>query len=180
MNGSVGVVEGFDGTLENARTTNESVLDFKTHPPDNSGPSMIDAPSERVTNAPENRTVWPLVRFQNGYSILCKPERFEIQNARGDVEAARIQVPLILAWAVTIHKSQGMHRLVITAIYRYYMLAFNKGKPSRESRPTSEGSLRKGKVSRQQSVKAHANSITCSICCAVKSHKAGNPSSTWL
>lgn len=51
--------------------------------------------------------VWPLVRFETGRELLCAPLDFTIEGYMGNVEARRMQVPLILAWALSIHKSQG-------------------------------------------------------------------------
>jgi ATP-dependent DNA helicase PIF1 len=50
---------------------------------------------------------WPLVHFTNGKQLLCAPLSFTVEGYLGNVEAARLQVPLILAWALSIHKSQG-------------------------------------------------------------------------
>jgi ATP-dependent DNA helicase PIF1 len=50
---------------------------------------------------------WPLVRFTNGMELLCAPVEFSVEGLVGNVEAHRLQVPLILAWALSIHKSQG-------------------------------------------------------------------------
>jgi ATP-dependent DNA helicase PIF1 len=50
---------------------------------------------------------WPLVHFTNGKQLLCAPLSFSVEGYLGNVEAARLQVPLILAWALSIHKSQG-------------------------------------------------------------------------
>ena len=54
---------------------------------------------------------WPLVRFflTDGTSrdLLCQPEEWKFELPSGEVQAFRRQVPLILAWALSIHKAQG-------------------------------------------------------------------------
>lgn len=50
---------------------------------------------------------WPLVRFECGRILLCVPLQFTCEGIIGNVEASRTQIPLILSWAVSIHKSQG-------------------------------------------------------------------------
>lgn len=54
---------------------------------------------------------WPYVRFllPDGTmrDLLVQPETWTLEDAEGRTEASRSQVPLILAWALSIHKSQG-------------------------------------------------------------------------
>ncbi len=52
-------------------------------------------------------TNYPIVRFRNGRTITMLPDSWELRD--GDKKRAGItQVPLRLAWAITVHKSQGM------------------------------------------------------------------------
>lgn len=47
----------------------------------------------------------PVVIFDNGQQCTIRPESFEVES--GDLMLIRRQIPLILAWALTIHKCQG-------------------------------------------------------------------------
>lgn len=54
---------------------------------------------------------WPLVSFAmpdgSFRQLLCQPEMWKIELPNGEVQASRAQIPLILAWALSIHKAQG-------------------------------------------------------------------------
>ncbi|WP_201576638.1 AAA family ATPase [Psychrobacter immobilis] len=50
----------------------------------------------------------PVVRLNSGREVIAEPEEWIIEDETGDILASYEQVPLCLAWAITIHKSQGM------------------------------------------------------------------------
>jgi len=55
----------------------------------------------------EPYTDYPIVKFKNGKEVSMIPDTWELRD--GDKKRASIsQIPLRLAWAITIHKSQGM------------------------------------------------------------------------
>lgn len=50
---------------------------------------------------------WPIVQTYEGERVLAEPVEWRLEE-NGAVRATLSQVPLRLAWAITIHKSQGM------------------------------------------------------------------------
>lgn len=79
---------------------------------------MVDANSKKKIKAfsrdPENMKdlrEYPVIRFitTDGTHrvILCTPEDWKVELPTGEVQASRKQLPLILAWALSIHKAQG-------------------------------------------------------------------------
>lgn len=55
----------------------------------------------------EPHTGYPIVKLNNGRTVAIKPDTWQLTD--GDkVRASLVQLPLRLAWAITVHKSQGM------------------------------------------------------------------------
>lgn len=117
VNGSLGRVVGF----ANRHTFLHSRWDHEGHE-ENQESRPATAPSTPADHLPEEHLpLYPVVRFQlaNGgtRTELCEPAEWAVERWVPDpwsdggwaVEkfATRAQVPLILAWALSIHKSQG-------------------------------------------------------------------------
>lgn len=51
---------------------------------------------------------YPIVVTRNGNDVIAEPETWSIIDDKGKILAQMQQIPLRLAWAITVHKSQGM------------------------------------------------------------------------
>jgi ATP-dependent DNA helicase PIF1 len=116
VNGSIGKVTSFmdEKTFNYKCEHDDEFQDWATMDFDEEKMSQSRTKTNALTNK-ENpaRTghKWPVVRFQLAdgtvRDLLCQPEVWKVELPNGDVQASRAQVPLILAWALSIHKAQG-------------------------------------------------------------------------
>jgi len=66
----------------------------------------------------------PIIKSLDGEFYIAKPETWAIEDESGKALASLTQVPLRLAWAITIHKSQGM---TLDSAFIDLSKAFEKG-----------------------------------------------------
>lgn len=56
----------------------------------------------------EQGQLLPKVKLRDGMRLIVAPETWSIDSDSGKALASYSQIPLCLAWAITVHKSQGM------------------------------------------------------------------------
>ena len=131
VNGSLGKVIGFmsestyslceregidlDSALNFDAQVKDDPFGFKTLEDEQDDSESVLRKKRRILKlramAAETSQLWPLVRFTtaSGYHIdrLMTREKWSIETPDGEVQAYRRQIPLILAYAISIHKAQG-------------------------------------------------------------------------
>ena len=77
----------------------------------NPGRGLVNGAKGRIVGFTNDEEHLPIVEFASGVRQSMTPEEWAVETSeRGRTvkKAARVQVPLKLGWAITIHKSQGM------------------------------------------------------------------------
>jgi ATP-dependent DNA helicase PIF1 len=109
VNGSLGKVTGFmtEQMFVLYKENEEAFLDGGTGPTEK---EMRDQQAKSLLGV-NTQQLYPVVRFAiadgTTRDLLCKRESWKVELPNGEVQASREQIPLILAWALSIHKAQG-------------------------------------------------------------------------
>ncbi|MGP9688069.1 AAA family ATPase [Psychrobacter sp. AOP22-C1-C5] len=113
-NGTMGELIGFAAVkVDDSQDTTDALIEEEDADKDEEsakGKTKKDKDSDKKqpkAKKPATQKM-PLVRLNSGREVIAEPEEWIIEDETGDVLASYEQVPLCLAWAITIHKSQGM------------------------------------------------------------------------
>ncbi|CAI6092260.1 unnamed protein product [Clonostachys chloroleuca] len=110
VNGSLGKVIAFSDERTFDMTSAESYDDEMSDAMDKARKKLKGYSRDADTDSVSGQK-FPVVQFTatDGTSriILCQPEEWKVELPNGEVQAKRMQLPLILAWALSIHKAQG-------------------------------------------------------------------------
>ncbi len=116
-NGTMGELIGFAAIkVDDSKDKSAALIDNEEQvgADDNTDASINTKVSVKGKEKPKAKTPtaitekMPIIRLNSGREVIAEPEEWMIEDENGEVLASYEQVPLCLAWAITIHKSQGM------------------------------------------------------------------------
>ena len=115
-NGTMGELIGFAAVkIDDSKDSSDDLIEDDSESIANENDKNIKGKGKKTTKDKEKTKSkkpttqkMPVVRLNSGREVVAEPEEWIIEDETGDVLASYEQVPLCLAWAITIHKSQGM------------------------------------------------------------------------
>ncbi|WP_288727096.1 AAA family ATPase [uncultured Psychrobacter sp.] len=119
-NGTMGELIGFAAVkIDDSKDTSDDLIEDNAQDAESATDKSVKDKGKKATKdkggdkkPPKDKKPttqkMPVVRLNSGREVIAEPEEWIIEDETGDVLASYLQVPLCLAWAITIHKSQGM------------------------------------------------------------------------
>ena len=115
-NGTMGELIGFAAVkINDDKDNSDDLIEDDSESIESENDKSIKGKGKKTTKDKDKPKVkkpttqkMPVVRLNSGREVIAEPEEWIIEDETGDVLASYEQVPLCLAWAITIHKSQGM------------------------------------------------------------------------
>ncbi|WP_296192412.1 MULTISPECIES: AAA family ATPase [unclassified Psychrobacter] len=119
-NGTMGELIGFAAVkIDDSKDTSDDLIEDNTKNAESATDKSVKNKDQQTTKdkdsdkkPPKDKKPttqkMPVVRLNSGREVIAEPEEWIIEDETGDVLASYLQVPLCLAWAITIHKSQGL------------------------------------------------------------------------
>lgn len=114
-NGTMGELIGFTAVKvdDKEKAKKDALADMSADTDHDNGDKKASKQAKKAETAtdktkPPVAPKMPVVRLNDGREVIAEPEEWIIEDETGEVLASYEQVPLCLAWAITIHKSQGM------------------------------------------------------------------------
>lgn len=113
VNGSLGRVVNFmsEATFDTYTENEDAFHELANAAEEDLNPVQRKLKAKLDNQLGSTAHLYPLVRFaiSDGTTrdLLCQRESWKVELPNGEVQASRSQVPLILAWAISIHKAQG-------------------------------------------------------------------------
>ncbi|MGP5793530.1 AAA family ATPase [Psychrobacter celer] len=109
-NGTMGELVGFTAVkIDDGKGNSEALIEEVDADDDAETAKQTDTSDKQTAKTKKPTTQkMPVVRLNSGREVVAETEEWIIEDETGEVLASYSQVPLCLAWAITIHKSQGM------------------------------------------------------------------------
>lgn len=120
-NGTMGELVGFTTIKPLTSSSDRSAINDESEPDDVDAEATdtdneetdetiiaVDGEDEPESKALVSTDRYPVIKLNNGRQVIAEAEEWVVEDENGEVLASYTQIPLTLAWAITIHKSQGM------------------------------------------------------------------------